>query len=226
VQTADGSYAEVPVQIGTAIYKRFTPTLYQNVELVLTTVPPLQVPSMLLGNSTPGVAAYSKSSDASISYSAFLVVFLVVMVVLFILSFYRYMKYNPDENNDPYYCFKAIFLFLVYVVKYLAVTVHLWLLCFSGYLFCFYKFQRTIYLVIVDVGNDKAGICMFFQGLFYVNFAFLALAVFIQVFNLTNTTDYFLIDWEKEKELGKFEMGRNQREVSIWRKVLLVNELY
>ena len=43
---------------------------------------------------------------------------------------------------------------------------------------------------------------------------------------MVNYTDYFLIDWEKEKEMGKFEMGRNRRQASVWRKVLVVNELY
>ena len=52
------------------------------------------------------------------------------------------------------------------------------------------------------------------------------LALIIQVFRLVNNTDYFLIDWEKEKEMGKFEIGKNKKEVSVWRKVLLVNELY
>lgn len=104
--------------------------------------------------------------------------------------------------------------------------IHIFLLCFSGYIFCFYKFQRTIYLVMIDYGNDTGGVYQLFSALFYMEFSFLMLAVFIEIFNLTNSTDYFLIDWEKEKELGRFEMGRNKREVSIWRKVLLVNELY
>ncbi len=52
------------------------------------------------------------------------------------------------------------------------------------------------------------------------------MAIIILIFNLVNNTDYFLIDWEKEKEIGKFPIGHNKKEVSVWRKVLLVNELY
>jgi hypothetical protein len=178
---------------------------------MLTTVPPMQVPYMVLSNSDGEAMSYSTASSTTISYFAFFVIFVVVAIIIFIFNFYRYMKYNPDENNDPYYCFKAIFLLLVYIVKYVAVSIHLWLLCFSTYLFCFYKFQQTVYLVIPDYGNDTSGIYQVFNGFFYINFSFTILAIFIFIFNLSNGTDYFLIDWEKEKELGKFEMGRNQK---------------
>jgi uncharacterized membrane protein len=121
------------------------------------------------------------------------------------------MKYNPDENNDPYYCFKAIFLMFVYIVKYIAICLFLWLLCFSTYLFCFYKFQQAVDLIIPSFANDTSGIYQTFAAFFYINFSFTIVAIIILIFNLTNTTDYFLIDWEKEKEMGKFEMGRNKR---------------
>jgi hypothetical protein len=81
----------------------------------------------------------------------------------------------------------------------LAVAVHLFLLFFTGYVFCFYKFQRTVYISLIDVWNDTSGLYLIFYALFYVNFSFLFVAMLIQVFNLTNSTDYFLIDWEKEK---------------------------
>ena len=105
------------------------------------------------------------------------------------------MKYNPDENNDPYYCFKAIFLMFVNIIKYIAMGIHIWLLCFSAYLFCFYKFQQTIYLIVIDLGNDKSGLHQSFRALFYVTFALTILALVIFVFNFINSTDYFLIDW-------------------------------
>lgn len=224
VQNGDGSFSEVPVQIGNNFYKRFTPSGY-NMQLFLTSVPPLQVPYITLQPGSPPlqILTYASSSNKSINYLPFLAVFMAVMMVIFVLSFYRYLKYNPDENNDPYYCFKVIFLFFVNIIKYLAMGMHLWLLCFTTYLFCFYKFQQTIYLIIPDVGSDTTGLYQMFTALYYVNFSFMLVAVMIYLFNLTNTVDYFLIDWEKEKELGKFEIGKNKKEVSIWRKVLLVN---
>ena len=199
VQNLDGSYAEVPLSVGPTYYKRFTPTLYKNLQISLTSVPPLQVPLITLANDTAKVSCSSHSAGQSLNYTAFLAVFMVGMMIIFAISFYRYMKYNPDENNDPYYCFKAIFLFFVYIIKYLAVAVHLFLVCFTGYVFCFYKFQRTIYLSLLDVNSDTTGLYQIFFALFYVNFSFLFIAVLIQIFNMTNTTDYFLIDWEKEK---------------------------
>lgn len=189
----------MPLLVGSTYYKRFTPSLYKNLQIALTSVPPLQVPLITLANDTPKVVSLSKGADQSINYTAFLAVFMVGMMVIFVINFYRYMKYNPDENNDPYYCFKAIFLFFIFIIKYLAVAVHLFLLCFTGYVFCFYKFQRTVYLSLFDAYNDTSGLYQIFYALFYVNFSFLFIAVLIQVFNMTNTTDYFLIDWEKEK---------------------------
>jgi len=141
----------------------------------------------------------------------FLAVVGVVMIVTFIIDFYRYMRYNPDENNDPYYCCKAIFLLLVHLVKFIAVGVWLWLLCLSGFCFCFYKFQQTIYLILPSPSNDTTGLYSIFMALFYITFSFTVLAIFIMIFNLVNSTDYFLIDWEKEKDLGKFEVNKNRK---------------
>ena len=99
----------------------------------------------------------------------------------------------------------------------------LWLLLLSGFCFCFYKFQQTIYLIIPSPSNDSTGLYSIFMAMFYITFSFTVVAIFIMMFNLVNSTDYFLIDWEKEKELGKFEINKNRKEVSVWRKVLLVN---
>lgn len=200
----------MPVQIGTtgtSYYKRFTPSSYTSIDFVISTESPLQnlqVPLVVLGNSYVGVRSACGSVDPTISSIGFLVVLLVGAILVFIVNFYRYMKYNPDENNDPYYCFKAIFLFLICIVKYIAVGIFLFLLVFTGYLFCFYKFQRTLYMTIIDLGSDKTGLHQTYFAFFFMNFTLMMLAVFIQMFNLTNTTDFFLIDWEKEKELGKF----------------------
>lgn len=164
---------------------------------MLTSAPPIQVPYIVLSNVTGLAMSYSTSSSSTTNYFLFFVIFLVVAMLIFGFNFYRYMKYNPDENNDPYYCFKAIFLFLVYVVKYVAMSTHLSLLCFTTYLFCFYKFQQTVSMIVIDLGNDTSGLYQSFQSFFFLNFAFTILAIFIFIFNLVNSTDYFMIDWEK-----------------------------
>ena len=153
-------------------------------------------------------------------------IFFVVILVVFILNFYRYMRYNPDENNSPYYCFTVILLFFVQVIRYVAVGLNIWLLVLTTFIFCFYKFQQTVYLLLPSSGSDTSGLYKSFEALFYTNYSLMVVAIIIFTFNLANSVDFFLIDWEKEKELGKFEMGKNKKEVSIWRKVLLVNELY
>jgi hypothetical protein len=45
------------------------------------------------------------------------------------------------------------------------------------------------------------------------------------VYDLGPITDYFMIDWEKEKNESKYDihLGNSKRQLSVWRKVLLVN---
>ena len=118
---------------------------------------------------------------------------MVFTFAIFILNFYRYMKYNPDPNNDPYYCFKGIFLGFVYMLRYMGIGLHLFLLCLSIYAFCFYKFQQTVFLIL----PTEKSFMDFFDGLFYSTFCLIFLAVFILLFNMVNSVDIFLIDWEK-----------------------------
>lgn len=117
-------------------------------------------------------------------------------------------------------------MFFVHIVKFVAVGIWLWVFALSAYCFCFYKFQSTIYLILPNPSSDSSGLYTTFGAFFYITFSFTIVAIMIMIFRIVNYTDYFLIDWEKEKELGKLGAGRNRREVSVWRKVLLVNELY
>lgn len=61
--------------------------------------------------------------------------------------------------------------------------------------------------------------------MFYATLIITTISLWIVVYNL-GEVDYFLIDWEKEKEVGKFDVNKQKKEVSVWRRVLLVNELY
>ena len=125
----------------------------------------------------------------------FLAVFAVFIVVFFIFHFYRYLKYNPDEKNDPYYCCTVIVLFLIQVVKYVALGIWFWILALSTFCFCFYKFQQTVYLILPSPSNDTSGLYSTFDAFFYITFSFTIVAIFIQFFKIVNYTDYFLIDW-------------------------------
>ncbi len=49
-----------------------------------------------------------------------------------------------------------------------------------------------------------------------------AISLWIVIYNL-GEVDYFLIDWEKEKDFGKFDVNKKKKETSVWRRVLLVN---
>lgn len=58
--------------------------------------------------------------------------------------------------------------------------------------------------------------------LFYAMLAITSISLWIVIYNL-GEVDYFLIDWEKDKVLGKFDANKRKRETSVWRRVLLVN---
>jgi hypothetical protein len=203
VQGSDGSYHEVPISIFGNYFKRFTPKNYAGFNLTLTSSPPLQVPLIELSLS-PVIGSVSIASDPSINYLPFMAILFVVILVVFILDFYRYMRYNPDENNSPYYCFTAILLFFVQVIRYVAMGLNIWLLALTTFIFCFYKFQQTVYLLLASSADDSSGIYKAFEALFYTNYSIMVVAIIIFTFNLANSVDFFLIDWEKEKELGKF----------------------
>jgi hypothetical protein len=224
VVDADGTYAEVPILIAGTYYKRFRPAVYNSISLELVSIPPLQTPSLSVSNQSPAVVrTNSTSATTTLNYMPFLAIFAVGIVVVFLLDFYRYLKYNPDENNDPYYCFKVILLFLIHVVKYVAMGIWLWVLALSTFIFCFYKFQQTVFIILPSPATDTTGIYKTFEAFFYITFSFTIAALVIMIFRLANSVDYFLIDWEKEKEMGKFELGQNKQEVSVWRRVLVVN---
>lgn len=111
------------------------------------------------------------------------------------------------------------------MIKYVAICLFLWCFVLSAYCFCFFKFQRTVFLMLPGFTSDQS-LYESFRAFYWTSFCFMFLALIVQVFRLVNNTDYFLIDWEKDKEMGKFDVGKNKKEVSVWRRVLLVNELY
>lgn len=198
VKDSSGNYNEVPVLIGSTYYKRFTPSAYNSIEVSLISIPPIQTPFLTLTNKSPAVISTNSNAESTtINYLPFLAIFAVGIFVFFILDFYRYLRYNPDENNDPYYCFKVILLFLIEIVKFIAGGIWLWLLALSTYCFCFYKFQQTVFLILPSPNNDTTGLYSAFNAFFYITFSFTIVAIFIVFFKLVNQTDYFLIDWEK-----------------------------
>lgn len=123
------------------------------------------------------------------------IVFNVGIAVIFILNLYKYMKYNPDENNDPYYCFKALFLFFLMAVKHWGIGLWIWLLGSSAYCFCFYKFQQTVFLLLPDMFTQWAGYYDPFMILFYIQFGFVLFSVILFIYDIGTTTDYFMVDW-------------------------------
>lgn len=61
--------------------------------------------------------------------------------------------------------------------------------------------------------------------IFYVQMVIMVISLWIVIYSLGDV-DFFLIDWEKEKDISKFDVNKQKKEVSVWRRVLLVNELY
>ena len=46
--------------------------------------------------------------------------------------------------------------------------------------------------------------------IFYVMLALTSISLLIVIYNL-GEVDYFLIDWEKEKEVGKFDVNKQKK---------------
>lgn len=116
------------------------------------------------------------------------------------------MRYNPDENNDPYFCFKALFFFIAILIKHLSVGMWFYLLGLSGYVFCFYKFQQTVLLVLPDVVTEWGAFYEIFMIIFYLQCGLMLATTIGILVDVSTTTDYFLIDWEKDKNIGKFDI--------------------
>ena len=92
-----GALNEVPLFISNTYYKRFLPSAYNSIELILLSSPPLQTPYLTLSSKTPAViSSNSNALSTTLNYMPFLAVVGVVMIVSFIIDFFRYMRYNPD----------------------------------------------------------------------------------------------------------------------------------
>lgn len=100
VITATGALAEVAIKIDNTYYKRFTPSSFNSIKLQFISSPPLQIPIIILSNDTTTqggiVQTVSSAGSSTINYLIYFVIFMVGVLVVFIINFYRYMKYNPD----------------------------------------------------------------------------------------------------------------------------------
>lgn len=229
VVNSEGKYVQVFATYNTlsTYYGRLVPGgISSSIEMVYNSYPPLTTPYLNLTSlDTPTILTSSKQEKVNITLVAPFIVFNIGVLLLFILNFYKYMKYNPDETNDPYYFFKALLILMLSGLKHWGIGMWIWLFGVSAYCFCFYKFQQTVYLLMPDTETDWAPYYHSFMALFYVQFVFMLFSIFLLIYDMGSTTDYFLIDWEKEKNASKFgiNMGGSKRNISVWRKVLLVN---
>lgn len=104
--------------------------------------PPLTVPYLnYTTQDTPTIVTESRSSSVNITLTAPFIIFNIGILVIFIINFYKYIKYNPDETNDPYYVFKLILMFFLTAIKHWGLGLWIFLFGLSAYAFCFFKFQ-------------------------------------------------------------------------------------
>lgn len=110
-------------------------------------------------------------------------------------------------------------------MRHWGITLWIWLFGVSAYCFCFYKFQQTVYLLLPDTVTQWLVYYEPFMIVFYLQFAFVFFSVMLLIYDLGSATDYFIIDWEKPKDLSDDEIKevRNRRPISVWRRILLVN---
>jgi len=86
----------------------------------------------------------------------------------------------------------------------------IWLLGFSLYIFSFYKFQETIYLIVPDQQTQWGEYYQIFMILFYAQMIIMVISLWILIYN-KGDVDYFLIDWEKEKDISKFDVNKQKK---------------
>ena len=146
---------------------------------------------------TPSIITQSKQDTVNLTVTAPFIVYNVGLFLIFLLNFYKYLKYNPDETNDPSYFFKMIGFFFLMAMRYWGVGMWIFLFGSSAYCFCFYKFQQTVFLLMPDLVDDWYPLYHSFMALFYTQYAFMFISIFILIYDMTTSTDYFLIDWEK-----------------------------
>ena len=131
----------------------------------------------------------------NLTVTAPFIVYNVGLLIILIINFYRYLKYNPDETNDPSYMFKMIGVLFLMGIKFWAIGMWIFLFGASAYCFCFYKFQQTVFLLLPDMVSNWYPYYHSFMALFYVQFSFMFISVFLLFYDLSSSTDYFLIDW-------------------------------
>ena len=146
----------------------------------------------------------SAATSTTIDFLIPLIIFMVLALITFILHFIKYYRYNPSEGYDIFVCCKPLFYFFVIAIKHFSIGLWLYCICLAGYVFCFFKFQQTVYLMLPDTSADWGSFYELFMIIFYIQVG-LVLAVCIgTVVDLSQNTDYFLIDWEKDKQLSNF----------------------
>lgn len=124
------------------------------------------------------------------------IVFNVGILILFIINFYKFVKYNPNEQDENF-MFKRIFLFFMIAIKHWGVGLWIFLFGTTTYIFCFFKFQETVYLMLPDIEAQYLEYYDPFYAVFFVQFSFIMISNFFIIYNISSSTDYFMIDWEK-----------------------------
>ena len=83
-------------ETGTTYYKRYYKNGYNSVQMTFRSVPPLSVPYLTLTTKgSPDITTSSKMDSINLVTTGPFIAFNVVSLLLFLISFYKYMKYNP-----------------------------------------------------------------------------------------------------------------------------------
>jgi hypothetical protein len=110
---------------------------------------------------------------------------------------YRHITYNPsDDPNDPYFLCRGFVTFFIKILYTWSYGLWMWLFGLSLYVFAFYKFQQTIYLIVPDQQTQWSQYYFLFMLIFYATLGITSISLWIIIYNLSEV-DYFLIDWEK-----------------------------
>lgn len=155
-----------------------------------------------------------------------MIIYHIVLFMIFLVVMYRHMQYNPSSDpNDQFFLCKGFIIILINMIYIWGYGLWVWVLGESLYIFVFYKFQETIYLLLPQENTQWKQYYQPFVVCFYTGLAFVWFSLWNVIYSLSEV-DYFMIDWEREKDNRKFEVGKDRKKTSVWRKIHLVNQLF
>ncbi|CAD8069334.1 unnamed protein product [Paramecium sonneborni] len=166
--------------------------------------------------------------------TALLIVAHVLIIIIWFIRIYIWSKRNPSYTGQNDWCMYLTIKSFYVLLDTWAEVIFYYLAIFTGYLFCFYKFQQTIYILMPPL-SDYENNYRPFEILFFMMFACRLISMFNLILRQADVQVFF-VDWEKSEVLRPRELADKldnnvlkmvesaQTKQSAWRMILIANE--